>query len=137
MSARLLFFALLTMARSTYCLRRILVTGGNKGIGREIVRRLIADVPDVHVMLGSRSVARGEKAVEAVLQQEPSAEGRLEMVQIDVEDDDSVAAGPHLLACAASACAMSLLSSACCVLRESISNLASCSGAHHLRAPRY
>ena len=77
---------------SASALKRILVTGANKGIGREICRRLIADHPDCAVILGSRSVARGEAAVEAILKQEPSAEGRLEWVPLDVEDDDSVAA---------------------------------------------
>jgi carbonyl reductase 1 len=80
------------LAHGAAALKRVLVTGANKGIGREICRRLIADVPDCHVLLGSRSALRGALAVEAILEQEPSGAGRLEMVELDVEDDASVAA---------------------------------------------
>uniref|UniRef100_A0A7S2W576 Protochlorophyllide reductase n=1 Tax=Rhizochromulina marina TaxID=1034831 RepID=A0A7S2W576_9STRA len=80
------------MAASPAAFKRVLVTGANKGIGREICRRILADVEDSYVILGSRSVERGEAAVRTLLEQEPASEGRLEMVQIDVEDDASVAA---------------------------------------------
>jgi len=73
-------------------LRRVLVTGANKGIGREICRRALADVPDSYVLLASRDSKRGEAAVNAILEQEPSAAGRIEMVIMDVESDESVAA---------------------------------------------
>ena len=78
-------------------LRRVLVTGANKGIGREICRRMLADVPDSYVILGSRNEARGEAAVAAILEQEPSAEGRIEMVVLDVESDESVLAAVDTL----------------------------------------
>ena len=40
--------------------KRVLVTGGNKGIGKAICARLLADHPDVYVILGSRNAERGE-----------------------------------------------------------------------------
>ena len=51
-------------------LRRVLVTGGNKGIGRALCRQLAAD-HGFHVMLGSRDSKRGEEAVKSILEQSP------------------------------------------------------------------
>ena len=45
----------------------ILVTGANKGIGYGIVRKLLRDYPDTCLLLGSRDVARGNKAVADLL----------------------------------------------------------------------
>ncbi|MFT8957767.1 MAG: SDR family NAD(P)-dependent oxidoreductase [Gluconobacter oxydans] len=42
--------------------RIALVTGGNKGIGLEIVRKLAQ--AGVHVLLGSRDKSRGDEAME-------------------------------------------------------------------------
>lgn len=44
--------------------RIALVTGGNKGIGLEIVRKLAQ--AEVHVLIGSRDTARGDEAVAAL-----------------------------------------------------------------------
>ena len=73
-------------------IRRVIVTGGNKGIGLQICRKILADVPDSHVVLGSRSAARGEKAVASLIAEDPAAEGRIETVELDVTDEASVAA---------------------------------------------
>lgn len=72
--------------------RRVLVTGANKGIGRAICKRILVDYPDVHVLLGSRSVARGKSAVEGIIVEVPEAEGRLELLPLDVTDEGSVEA---------------------------------------------
>ena len=55
--------------------KTILVTGGNRGIGKEICRQLTA--MGHQVLLGSRSVEKGKAAAE-------SMEGNVEVVQIDV-----------------------------------------------------
>lgn len=89
---RLLPLVILLLMGMCHALKRVLVTGANKGIGREICRRMLADHPECHVILASRSASRGEAAVSAILAQEPTAEGRLELVQLDVEDDASVVA---------------------------------------------
>lgn len=70
--------------------RRVLVTGANKGIGRAICRRIALDYPDVHILLGSRSLGRGEQAVESILKEVPSA--KIDVLEIDVSDDASVVA---------------------------------------------
>lgn len=63
-----------------------LVTGANKGIGKEISRQLAKQ--DVHVIMGARDHKRGQSAVD-----ELSKEGlSVELVVLDVTDDSSVAA---------------------------------------------
>ena len=75
---RLLLALLLLMEPSATALRRVLVTGGNKGIGQAICKRILCDHPDTHVLLGSRNQARGEKAVQQILDAVPGAAGRIE-----------------------------------------------------------
>ncbi len=72
--------------------RRIVVTGANKGIGRATVERILAEHPGTFVYLGSRDEARGVAALRELLQIEPAWENRLQVLQIDVSDDDSVQA---------------------------------------------
>lgn len=57
-----------------------LVTGGNKGIGREIARRLVAE--GLTVYLGARDTARGQEAADEV---------GARFVQLDVTDEEQVA----------------------------------------------
>ena len=65
--------------------RIALVTGANKGIGKEIARQLAKQ--DVHVIMGARDHKRGQAAVD-----ELSKEGlSVELVVLDVTNDSSVA----------------------------------------------
>ena len=61
-----------------------LVTGANRGIGREVARQLAHD-NDVLVVLGSRDLGKGEEAARWVGHDAVA-------VQLDVSDDRSVAA---------------------------------------------
>ena len=68
-----------------------LVTGANKGIGREVVRRLAAE--GFSVWLGARDAGRGTRAAN-----ELRAEGLdVQWVEIDVTRDESVAAAVRSL----------------------------------------
>ena len=46
--------------------KRVLITGANKGIGFAISRRCLLDHEDTVVILGSRSIERGKAAIEAL-----------------------------------------------------------------------
>jgi NAD(P)-dependent dehydrogenase (short-subunit alcohol dehydrogenase family) len=59
-----------------------LITGANKGIGKEIARQL-ADA-GLTVYVGSRDAARGEHAVEEI-------GGDTRLLVLDVTDDESIA----------------------------------------------
>ncbi|MBW8805425.1 MAG: SDR family NAD(P)-dependent oxidoreductase [Catenulisporales bacterium] len=65
----------------------IVITGANKGLGREAARQLIAAGHTVYV--GARDLARGQATAEEL---------GARFVQIDVTDDDSVAAAAKTIA---------------------------------------
>lgn len=71
--------------------RRILVTGGNAGIGFALCRQLVHE-RSCHVYLGSRSVEKGNDAANQILSNKPSeSSGFCQLVQIDTSSDTSVA----------------------------------------------
>lgn len=72
-------------------MRRILVTGANKGIGLAIVEAILSEQADTFVYLGSRDVARGSAAAAELVRAHPDWKGRVEAVTIDVASDASVA----------------------------------------------
>lgn len=70
---------------------RILVTGGNSGIGRALCRQLAVE-EGCHVLLGSRDEARGWAAVESIRRElGGNRPGSVELVVVDVASEDSVA----------------------------------------------
>lgn len=74
-------------------MQKILVTGGNKGIGKAICQLLLEEYPAVHVILGSRDEGRGLQAKEDILQEiGDAAKNRIEVVTLDTTSDDSVKA---------------------------------------------
>lgn len=83
---------LLCSLTSTAAVRRLLVTGANKGIGKAICAAALQQHPDVHVLLGSRDATRGKRAIQSIVEAAPDCEGRIEMLTIDVADSESVAA---------------------------------------------
>lgn len=60
-------------------MKRILVTGANKGIGLAITKKVLADHSDSFVFLGSRSLERGKMAVDSILKDNPEFDGRVEV----------------------------------------------------------
>lgn len=71
--------------------KRILVTGGNSGIGYALCRQLVLD-HGAFVYMGSRSRARGDAAKSALCVEAPQCQDRIDVVEIDVSSDASVAA---------------------------------------------
>ena len=48
-------------------MKKILVTGGNKGIGLAIVRRLLREYSETYLLVVSRDVQRGQAAVKELV----------------------------------------------------------------------
>jgi len=68
----------------------VLVTGANRGIGRATVAAILEQRDDTHAFLGSRSTERGEQARDRIVEEHPASEGRIDVVELDVADDESV-----------------------------------------------
>lgn len=71
-------------------MRRILVTGANKGIGLAIVEAILTDHDDTFVYLGSRAPERGRAAALGLIGKRAAFEERIEPVALDVASDASV-----------------------------------------------
>lgn len=71
--------------------KNILVTGGNAGIGRALCRQLVVD-HGCRVFMGARNAERGAMGLKAITDAHPDVSGNIELVDIDVTDDASVAA---------------------------------------------
>jgi len=74
-------------------MKTILVTGGNKGIGLGIVKKLLRDYSDTFLLLGSRDVKRGEDAVKEVVQElGGNINERVKLLILDVCSESSISA---------------------------------------------
>ncbi|TDZ38029.1 Short-chain dehydrogenase/reductase tropE [Colletotrichum spinosum] len=70
--------------------RIVLITGANTGIGFETVKFLLQSSKTYHVLFGSRSLDKGQEAVDQLQKEFPSTSSSLELVQIDVTSDESI-----------------------------------------------
>ncbi|PSN74254.1 short chain dehydrogenase [Corynespora cassiicola Philippines] len=66
----------------------ILVTGANNGIGYDTSYKLVAQSPNNHVIMGSRNIAKGEKALNELQARNPR--GTLSLVVLDINSDESI-----------------------------------------------
>ena len=71
-------------------MKRVLITGANKGIGLATVKKLLESYSDTYVLLGSRDFKKGKQALETLLKSSPKFKDRVNLIQIDVEQDYSV-----------------------------------------------
>ncbi|KAK4939771.1 hypothetical protein LTR10_020055 [Elasticomyces elasticus] len=66
----------------------VLITGANQGLGFECVRKLCAEQPGYHILMGARDLAKGEAAVKTVT--DFAGDASVEVVEIDVTSDPSI-----------------------------------------------
>ncbi|KAI3327221.1 NAD(P)-binding protein [Xylariaceae sp. AK1471] len=72
----------------------VLITGANSGIGFEVANQLLAD-GSFHVLLGARSSKKGQAVITDL--QSRNLPGTVELLQLDVTNEDSVAAAAKLV----------------------------------------
>ncbi|KAJ7260500.1 hypothetical protein B0H12DRAFT_375271 [Mycena haematopus] len=68
----------------------VFVTGGNNGIGYETVKALLQAEKKYHVLMGSRSLDKAERAIETLRKECPVATNTVEAVQLDLTSDESI-----------------------------------------------
>lgn len=71
-------------------MRTILVTGGNKGIGKAVCQMLLEKYSDVFVWMGSRDISRGQTAINDIIKSVSNAKDRVSVVSLDVSNIDSI-----------------------------------------------
>ena len=71
-------------------MKRILITGANKGIGLATVAKLLGSYDETFLLLGSRDSKKGQQALNSLVDRQPEWKDRLDLIQIDVEQDLSV-----------------------------------------------
>lgn len=72
--------------------KTLLITGGNTGLGFEIIKALCGSDEAYQILLGGRSLQRAEDAAKKALAEFPETQSRIQAVQIDIEDDKSIEA---------------------------------------------
>lgn len=70
----------------------VLITGANTGIGYEAVKALLQSRKAYFIYLGSRSIEKGNAAIKALEEDVPTSDSTIELLQIDIESDDSITA---------------------------------------------
>ena len=78
-------------------MRRVVVTGANKGIGLAMVRSILEHAGDTFVFLGARNRNRGKLAYASLTEDRPEWVDRVELLELDVSSDTSVAAAAQIL----------------------------------------
>jgi NAD(P)-dependent dehydrogenase (short-subunit alcohol dehydrogenase family) len=68
----------------------VLVTGGNNGIGYEACKAFYESPKSYIVLMGSRSLEKGEAAIKKIKEEVPNSSNTLELIQLDVTSDESI-----------------------------------------------
>ncbi|KAF7193914.1 Short-chain dehydrogenase/reductase eupG [Pseudocercospora fuligena] len=68
----------------------ILITGGNTGLGLEIVRKLYTSPKSYEIIIGCRTESKGAAAISQVQSEIPSSNSTLSTVQVDITSDTSI-----------------------------------------------
>lgn len=68
----------------------VFITGANTGLGLEAVKALLKSSVQYDIVLGSRKIENGHKAVKALKKDFPDTSSTLSVVQVDLESDESI-----------------------------------------------
>ena len=68
----------------------VLVTGGNGGLGYEIVKALYESSKAYRIFMGSRSLDKAKEAIQKLDEECPGATNTVEVVQLDLTSDESI-----------------------------------------------
>ena len=68
----------------------LLITGGNTGLGLEIVKSLCRSLTNYDIIIGCRKLSSGDAAIEEVRKEYPSTSSTLSTVQVDLASDDTL-----------------------------------------------
>lgn len=81
------------MMQSTAALRKVIITGGNKGIGYEIAKHLYSDQSaNYQIILTARNTELGEDAKRQIIESVSETQSNIEVKQLEVNDEKSVSA---------------------------------------------
>ncbi|KAF2096024.1 NAD(P)-binding protein [Rhizodiscina lignyota] len=67
-----------------------LITGGNTGLGYEIVKALVQSSKSYTILLCGRSIQKAQDAIKELQSEFPNSQSTLSALQVDIEDDDSI-----------------------------------------------
>lgn len=70
----------------------VFITGANTGLGYEAVKALCKTNNPYTILLGCRSVSKGETAIKSLQSEVPGTKSTITPIQADVESDDSIQA---------------------------------------------
>ncbi|KAI1199837.1 NAD(P)-binding protein [Nemania serpens] len=68
----------------------LLITGGNTGLGLETVKALLQSQTAYEIIIGSRTVSKGEDAIAELKKEFPQSPSTLSVLQVDLESDESL-----------------------------------------------
>ena len=68
----------------------ILIIGANAGLGQAIVKALCQSPTAHEILVGSRSVQKGEEAISIIKAEVPSTTSSLSVIHVDIASDDSI-----------------------------------------------
>ncbi|KAI0192765.1 hypothetical protein F4808DRAFT_442685 [Astrocystis sublimbata] len=68
----------------------LLITGGNTGLGLEAVKALVQSSVAYEILIGSRTVSKGDDAIAEVKKEFPQTVSTLSTLQVDLESDESL-----------------------------------------------
>ncbi|KAJ7057253.1 hypothetical protein C8F01DRAFT_1153931 [Mycena amicta] len=70
----------------------VLITGGNTGLGYEAIKALYASAQPYELIIGTRTLSKGQDAIAQLKSEVASSSSTLSTVQIDVSSDPSIEA---------------------------------------------